>query len=108
MRLLSVCFLFGLLAACSAFAVPSTLDFDDSVAPERFVYSEFYFRTTLFKGLPFFSAPLIREKRQWGYGGGWGRPWGGGGWGRPYGGGWGRPGWGGGGWGRPWGGMGWG
>ncbi|EPB73290.1 hypothetical protein ANCCEY_07630 [Ancylostoma ceylanicum] len=88
MRLLSVCFLFGLLAACSAFAVPSTLDFDDSVAPE--------------------SAPLIREKRQWGYGGGWGRPWGGGGWGRPYGGGWGRPGWGGGGWGRPWGGMGWG
>ncbi|RCN23729.1 hypothetical protein ANCCAN_30583 [Ancylostoma caninum] len=88
MRLLSVCFLFALLAACSAFAVPSTLDFDDSVAPE--------------------SAPLIRAKRQWGYGGGWGRPWGGG-WGRPWGGGWGRPGWGGGGWGRPFGGgWGWG
>ncbi|KAL6735550.1 hypothetical protein Aduo_005979 [Ancylostoma duodenale] len=90
MRLLSVSFLFGLLAICSAFAVPSTLDFDDSIAPE--------------------SAPLIRAKRQWGYGGGWGRPWGGGGgWGRPWGGGWGRPGWGGGGWGRPFGGgWGWG
>ncbi|PIC23478.1 hypothetical protein B9Z55_017166 [Caenorhabditis nigoni] len=52
------------------------------------------------------DAVGIREKRQWGWGGrgGWG-----GGWGRPYGGygGWGRGGYGGG-WGRPYGGWGWG
>ncbi|KAL6736207.1 hypothetical protein Aduo_006587 [Ancylostoma duodenale] len=90
MRLIAVCFLFGLLATRSAFAAP--LDFDDNVAPE--------------------SAPLVRAKRAWddrwgrpGWGGRWGRPgWGGGGWGRP---GFGGGGWGGGGWGRP-GMMGWG
>ncbi|RCN45326.1 hypothetical protein ANCCAN_08627 [Ancylostoma caninum] len=94
MRLLAICFLFGLLATRSAFAARSQLDFDGSVASE--------------------SAPLIRSKRDWDDR--WERPgWGGGGWGRPWGGGWGRPGWGGGGWGgggfgRPYGGgmMGWG
>ncbi|WKX95345.1 hypothetical protein Q1695_012080 [Nippostrongylus brasiliensis] len=59
------------------------------------------------------SAIASRVKRQYGYGGwggGWGRPYGGGwggnggGWGRPYGGGWG----GNGGWGGGYGGRGWG
>ncbi|EYB91263.1 hypothetical protein Y032_0208g2083 [Ancylostoma ceylanicum] len=94
MRLLRVCLLFGLLVAGSASAMRSAFELDENAAPE--------------------SAPLIRAKRQWGWGGGWGRPWGGGygygrpGWGGGWGGGWGRP-WGGGyGYGRPGWGGGWG
>uniref|UniRef100_A0A0K0DAL6 Uncharacterized protein n=1 Tax=Angiostrongylus cantonensis TaxID=6313 RepID=A0A0K0DAL6_ANGCA len=83
MRSLCVYALFCILAVISAQLVSPTNENDGGKQPE--------------------GEPVLRIKRQFGYGG-WGRPWGGG-WGRPWGGGWGRP-WGGG-WGRPWGG-GWG
>uniref|UniRef100_A0A0K0DAL5 Uncharacterized protein n=1 Tax=Angiostrongylus cantonensis TaxID=6313 RepID=A0A0K0DAL5_ANGCA len=93
MGLLRVYTLFYLLAVISAELIPSIID-NDYIATQPGGESS------------------LRMKRQFGWGGGWGRPWGGGwgrryggGWGRPYGGGWGRPY--GGGWGRPFGG-GWG
>ncbi|VDM53224.1 unnamed protein product [Angiostrongylus costaricensis] len=93
MDLIGVYTLFFLLAVLSAELIPSIIDNDEVAAQSG-------------------SEPSLRMKRQFGWGGGWGRPYGGG-WGRPYGGGWGRPyggGWGrryGGGWGGPYGG-GWG